>query len=139
MLKHCSTSCVDVSRRSLRHSSLTLDTDARVIQTNTRVVAPLYTCVSLYSIPGHVSTNSSVDSSETGSETETDRDSCKGLSNNDVSSHVSGHTIRVYATCLRPHLAYKTIMISVETTSREVITGLLARFRMRHRWSLEYD
>ena len=129
MLKHCSTSCVDVSRRSLRHSSLTLDTDTRVIHTNTRVVPPLYTCVSLYSIPGHVSTNSSVDSSETSSETE-DRDSCH---NDSVSTHVSGHTIRVYATCLRPHLAYKTIMIQPHTTSRHVISSLLTRFRMRHR------
>jgi len=43
------------------------------------------------------------------------------------------NNIRVYATCLRPHLAYKTVMISPHTTSKQVILGLLSRFRMKHR------
>ena len=41
--------------------------------------------------------------------------------------------IKVYATCLRPHLSYKTVVITPHTTSKQVILGLLGRFRMRHR------
>ena len=33
---------------------------------------------------------------------------------------------------LRPHLTYKTIKIHNHTTSRQIISSLLARFRMRH-------
>lgn len=147
MLKHCSASCVDVSRRSLRHSSLTLD---RVMTDTDSGLSSgpglghggqLYRqaqpglCVSLYTIPSH-GPASSVDGSDTSSEAEADRDSSFGPAS-PASSHGSSprvsNTIRVYATCLRPHLAYKTIMITAHTTSREVITSLLTRFRMRHR------
>ena len=41
--------------------------------------------------------------------------------------------IKVYAACLRPHLSYKTVVITPNTTSKQVILGLLGRFRMRHR------
>jgi hypothetical protein len=41
-------------------------------------------------------------------------------------------TIKVYAECLRPHLSYKTVVITKHTTSREVVLGLLSRFRVRH-------
>ena len=136
MLKHCSASCVDVSRRSLRHSSLTLDR----VMTDTDSPGQLYRqpglCVSLYTIPSHGGPASSLDGSDTSSEAEVDRDSSLGpaspASSQGTSPRVS-NTIRVYATCLRPHLAYKTIMITAHTTSREVITSLLTRFRMRHR------
>ena len=146
MLKHCSASCVDVSRRSLRHSSLTLDrvmtdTDSGLSSGTLGHGGQLYRqaqpglCVSLYTIPSH-GPASSVDGSDTSSEAEADRDSSFGPAS-PASSHGSSprvsNTIRVYATCLRPHLAYKTIMITAHTTSREVITSLLTRFRMRHR------
>ena len=130
MLKHCSASCVDVSRRSLRHSSLTLDR----VMTSDNDSGQLYRqtglCVSLYTIPGHGPASSVDTSSDTSSEG--DRDSSIGPPVSPASPRVS-NTIRVYATCLRPHLAYKTIMITGHTTSREVITSLLTRFRMRHR------
>ena len=41
--------------------------------------------------------------------------------------------IKVYAQCLRPHLCYKTVVVTPHTTSKQVILGLLSRFRMRHR------
>ncbi len=41
--------------------------------------------------------------------------------------------IKVYAQCLRPHLSYKTVIITRHTTSRQVVLGLLSRFRMKHR------
>ena len=43
------------------------------------------------------------------------------------------NTIRVYTSGLHPHLTYKTVRISQQTTSKEVIMGLLNRFRMKHR------
>jgi len=115
MLKHCSTSCADISRRSLRHSSLALDCETEKLYRQSGY------CISLYTLPRSV--DCSVESETSLSDKEGEER--EGLSLN--------NTIRVYANCLRPHLAYKTIMISVDTTSREVITGLLARFRMRHR------
>ena len=105
MLKHCSISCADISRRSL---ALDCETERSY-------------CISLYTLPR---SDCSVDSETSLSDSVSGEDK-EGLSLN--------NTIRVYANCLRPHLAYKTIMISVDTTSRDVITGLLARFRMRHR------
>ena len=50
-----------------------------------------------------------------------------------LSSQTSVRAIKVYATCLRPHLSYKTVVITPHTTSKQVILGLLSRFRMRHR------
>ena len=45
----------------------------------------------------------------------------------------SALTIRVYTKCLRPHMTYRTVRITPQTTSKQVITGLLSRFRMKHR------
>ena len=45
----------------------------------------------------------------------------------------SVRAIKVYAQCLRPHLSYKTVVITPHTTSKQVILGLLSRFRMKHR------
>ena len=115
MLKHCSTSCADISRRSLRHSSLALDYESEKLYSQSGY------CISLYTLPR--SGEDSVESETSLSDKEVEEREGVSLNN----------TIRVYANCLRPHLAYKTIMINVNTTSREVITGLLARFRMRHR------
>lgn len=42
-------------------------------------------------------------------------------------------TIKVYARCLRPDIEYKTLSISFQTTSREVVSSLLGKYRMRHR------
>ena len=122
MLKHCSTStsCADLSRRSLRNSSLALHCEGEKLYRQSGY------CLSLYTLPRSSAGEDSLESETSLSETE-DREAVS-LTN----------TIRVYANCLRPHLAYKTIMISVETTSREVITGLLARFRMRHRWRSDW-
>ena len=58
-----------------------------------------------------------------------DRDVTKIL----PSTQTSVRAIKVYATCLRPHLSYKTVVITPHTTSKQVILGLLSRFRMRHR------
>lgn len=42
-------------------------------------------------------------------------------------------TIKIYAKCLRADIEYKTLSISRNTTSAEVIWMLLSKFKMRHR------
>jgi hypothetical protein len=41
--------------------------------------------------------------------------------------------IKVYARCLRSDIEYKTLSVSPQTTSRELIWLLLGKFRMKHR------
>merc|ERR1719273_69191 len=42
-------------------------------------------------------------------------------------------TIKIYAKCLKQNIEYKTLSISRNTTSTEVIWMLLSKFKMRHR------
>ncbi len=42
-------------------------------------------------------------------------------------------TIKIYAKCLRSDIEYKTLSVSRNTTSAEVIWMLLSKFKMRHR------
>ena len=42
-------------------------------------------------------------------------------------------TIKIYAKCLKQNIEYKTLSISRNTTSAEVIWMLLSKFKMRHR------
>lgn len=42
-------------------------------------------------------------------------------------------TIKVYARCLRPDIEYKTLGVTFDTTSRQVVSSLLGKYRMRHR------
>ena len=44
-----------------------------------------------------------------------------------------GVPIKVYARCLRSDIEYKTLSVSPQTTARELIWLLLAKFRMKHR------
>ena len=83
----------------------------------------------LYSISSY-SLASSMDGIHTRREADADRDSSFGLKSWVLAT--SDQHNPVYNTCLRPYLAYKTIMITAQTTSREVITSLLTRFRIRH-------
>lgn len=41
--------------------------------------------------------------------------------------------IKVYAKCLRSDIEYKTLSVTMQTTSREVVAMLLSKFRMKHR------
>lgn len=42
-------------------------------------------------------------------------------------------TIKVYAKCLRPDIEYKTLSVTFQTSSREVVAMLLGKYRMKHR------
>ena len=41
--------------------------------------------------------------------------------------------IKVFASCLMPELSYKTVAIKPKTTSKQLISGLLKRLRLRHK------
>lgn len=41
--------------------------------------------------------------------------------------------IKVFASCLRPDIEYKTISVGISTTAKDVIWQLLSKFRMKHR------
>lgn len=128
MLKHCSQSCVDVSRRSLRHNSFTLDSrlggSAEMLDEMSSLDEEReyrsYCASNTNSFSGLVTLPRN--------RTKPVSESCMSLPN---FSSVSA--IKVYAQCLRPHLAYKTVIITRHTTSRQVVLGLLSRFRMKHR------
>ncbi|XP_022919094.2 uncharacterized protein [Onthophagus taurus] len=42
-------------------------------------------------------------------------------------------TIKIYAKCLRPDIEYKTLSITFQTTSKEVVATLLSKYKMKHR------
>ena len=42
-------------------------------------------------------------------------------------------SLKVYASCLRPDIEYKTVSVSYNTSSKELIWQLLSKFKMRHR------
>ena len=41
-------------------------------------------------------------------------------------------SLRVYASCLRSDIEYKTVRINKTTTARKIISGLLKKFKMKH-------
>ena len=113
MLKHCSQSCVDVSRRSLRHNSFTMDSRFNMsTDTLDDITEPdkefRSYCESKFSglvtlprqrlLPKPALSESSLP---------TLSDSCMSLP-----SFTNVSAIKVYAQCLRPHLAYKTVIIT---------------------------
>ena len=42
-------------------------------------------------------------------------------------------TVKVYARCLRPDIEYKTLVISYQTTCKEMVMMLLNKAKMKHR------
>ena len=119
MLKHCSMLSLDSSRQSLRHSNLSLaweTSPAKVAVDN-----PTRRATNIESPIGRTFDDRSPRLVEVD-----DHLVCSPRCSSDTS-------IKVHAQCLRPHLSYKTVVISGDTTSKQVILGLLSRFRMRHR------
>ena len=117
MLKHCSMLSLDSSRQSVRHSRLSLAWDTS---------------------PG----KDTVDSPSRGANNvespvrrgiDTNSPTRRVVELGDQLSCSPRSSIKVHAQCLRPHLSYKTVVISGQTTSKQVVLGLLSRFRMRHR------
>ena len=141
MLKHVSTLSLDTSRRSLRTSGrLSLaweDGDEVEMLSTGRPPASLATLPR----PRDKERESSLPSLSPSSpwsfrvtlspESEPESDVEVVSGQNRPQSGV--RAIKVYAQCLRPHLSYKTVVVTPHTTSKQVILGLLSRFRMRHR------
>ena len=50
----------------------------------------------------------------------------------DTSSSSALESLRVYASCLRADIEYKTVRINKTTTARKVISSLLKKFKMKH-------
>ena len=117
MLKHCSMLSLNSSRQSVRHSRLSLAWD--ISPGKDTVDSPRRGANNVESLVRRgIDTNSPTRRVvELG-----DQLSCSPRS-----------SIKVHAQCLRPHLSYKTVVISGQTTSKQVVLGLLSRFRMRHR------
>lgn len=42
-------------------------------------------------------------------------------------------SLKIYASCLRPDIEYKTLSVNVQSTSRDLIWQLLSKFKMKHR------
>ena len=131
MLKHCSTSNKDLSQRSLRQSSLTVGSclsvstdlsDQFSSSQSSQLCSSQFSSefVGLATLPRNQATVT------TGREEEDTGKEC-------LETLPLPTTIRVYATCLRPHLAYKTVMIKASTTSKQVISGLLKSFKVKHK------
>merc|ERR1719273_985485 len=59
--------------------------------------------------------------------------SSEPLSMLSTSSSDSRVSIKVFASCLRPDIEYKTLCVTYQTKSRELIWQLLAKFKMKHR------
>ncbi|XP_023320123.1 uncharacterized protein LOC111695143 [Eurytemora carolleeae] len=74
-------------------------------------------------VPSDMSSRGSLTSSEPHS-------MCSSSSSPPSNSRVS---IKVFASCLRPDIEYKTLCVSHNTRSRELIWQLLAKFKMKHR------
>ena len=117
MLKHCSMLSLDSSRQSIRHSRLSLSWET----------SPGKDTVD---IPTRRTTNAESPIRRT---IEANSPTRRVVELDDHPSSSPRSSIKVHAQCLRPHLSYKTVVISGETTSKEVVLGLLSRFRMRHR------
>jgi len=48
-------------------------------------------------------------------------------------SHPSRVSLKVFASCLRPDIEYKTLSVNYQTRSRDLIWQLLSKFKMKHR------
>ena len=137
MLKHCSLSSKDVSRQSLRQSSLTIASDQSV-SSDCSDQFYLYTDQSSQEGDSETDTLATVtgeqDRAVRGEREDQDDTGAKNDDESDRSSEVISlpATIRVYTTCLRPHMSYKTVRLTPDTTSKQVIMGLLSRLRMKH-------
>ena len=141
MLKHVSTLSLDTSRRSLRTSgrlSLAWEDGDEVEMLSTGHRPP----ASLATLPRPNMRESSLPSLSPSSpwsfrvtlspESEPESD-VELVQSGQIRPQSGVRAIKVYAQCLRPHLSYKTVVVTPHTTSKQVILGLLSRFRMRHR------
>ena len=144
MLKHCHNSSIRLQRRC--HGGLIINPDT----------VSLNSTVTVHSSCGSSESNTS-DSLNSSFQIISD-DQCFNVANNNLyqrnsyespdqpvslSSRASSYvsladpgpktTIKVFASCLRPDIEYKTLSIGNMTTSKSVIWQLLSKYKMKHR------
>merc|ERR1711971_644228 len=57
----------------------------------------------------------------------------QGASLTSINQQHPSRPIKVYARCLRADIEYKTVSVNAHTSSKQVILGLLNKFKMKHR------
>lgn len=146
MLKHCHNSSIRLQRRC--HGGLIINPDT----------VSLNSTVTVHSSCGSSESNTS-DSILNSSFQIISDDQCYNVANNNLYQRNSYHdsqdhpvslssrassyvsladpgpktTIKVFASCLRPDIEYKTLSIGNVTTSKSVIWQLLSKYKMKHR------
>jgi len=151
MLKHCHNSSIRLQRRGLHggihpdsvslHSTLTLHSSTGSSESNTSDSSLLNASFSdppVYSEdgmpPGIMATNTMYDRSVYAGTPDPISISSRASSYTSLSEPVGPKTtIKVFASCLRTDIEYKTLSIGHATTAKTVIWQLLSKFKMKHR------
>ena len=147
MLKHCHNSSIRLQRRC--HGGLMVNPDT----------VSLNSTVTVHSSCGSSESNTSDSILNSSFQILSDDQQCYNTANNNLyqrhsyedsqdqpvsmSSRASSYvsladpgpktTIKVFASCLRPDIEYKTLSIGNVTTSKSVIWQLLSKYKMKHR------
>ena len=147
MLKHCHNSSIRLQRRC--HGGLIINPDT----------VSLNSTVTVHSSCGSSESNTSDSILNSSFQIISDEQPCYNVANNNLyqrnsyedspdqpvslSSRASSYvsladpgpktTIKVFASCLRPDIEYKTLSIGNVTTSKSVIWQLLSKYKMKHR------
>lgn len=151
MLKHCHNSSIRLQRRGLHggihpdsvslHSTLTLHSSTGSSESNTSDSSLLNASFSDPPVygedgmpPGIMATNTMYDRSVYAGTPDPISISSRASSYTSLSEPVGPKTtIKVFASCLRTDIEYKTLSIGHATTAKTVIWQLLSKFKMKHR------
>ena len=149
MLKHCHNSSIRLQRRGVGihpdsvslHSTLTVHSSTGSSESNTSDSSLLNASFSdppVYSEhgmpPGIMATNTMYDRSVYAGTPDPISISSRASSYTSLSEPAGPKTtIKVFASCLRTDIEYKTLSIGHATTAKTVIWQLLSKFKMKHR------
>ena len=152
MLKHCHNSSIRLARRGVGggstnpdsislHSTLTVHSSTGSSESNTSDSSILNASFSDPPVygeegmpPGIMGTNTMYDRSVYAGTPDPISISSRASSYTSLSEPVGPKTtIKVFASCLRTDIEYKTLSIGHATTAKTVIWQLLSKFKMKHR------
>ena len=151
MLKHCHNSSIRLQRRGVGihpdsvslHSTITVHSSTGSSESNTSDSSllnasfsdpPVYHSEDGGMPPGIMATNTMYDRSVYAGTPDPISISSRASSYTSLSEPVGPKTtIKVFASCLRTDIEYKTLSIGHATTAKTVIWQLLSKFKMKHR------
>ena len=151
MLKHCHNSSIRLQRRGVGihpdsvslHSTITVHSSTGSSESNTSDSSllnasfsdpPVYHSEDGGMPPGLMATNTMYDRSVYAGTPDPISISSRASSYTSLSEPVGPKTtIKVFASCLRTDIEYKTLSIGHATTAKTVIWQLLSKFKMKHR------